>query len=320
MHRLLQVCCAAVVLTALAACSDSLVTSPVTKSPAAVSRVVFSQSTTPVCSDGSVSVQQKANGAGSFGTTNPAIVPGAKNVAWHDPLTGSSWIIPNDLGGATPPNFTSLNAPDFVTSHYSVSFTVPPNSGASIVGQSWADNNITQILVDNAGGSIGSNPSPNDPLNYGFNGAGVPLDWSGAAPAAGSHTLDIYVFNNNNVQTTNPTGLDFCFHVAFNPPVVVSTTWCSPGFWKNHGLNTWIGLQGVKYSTLIGAAPLSKKAPPGDPTLLTVISNPNTYGGPAANSVADYLAFLAFGTPIGSGIENDAACDAFAKGPGIPTV
>jgi hypothetical protein len=274
------------------------------KSPAAVSRVVFSQSTTPVCSNGSVSVQQKANGAGSFGSTNPAIVPGAKNVAWGNPLTGSSWIIPNDLGGAGP--FTSLNAPDFVTSHYSVGFTVPANSGASVVGQSWADNNITQILIDNAGGSIGSNAAPNDPLNYGFNGGGAPLDWSGAAPAAGPHTLDIYVFNNNNVQPTNPTGLDFCFHVAFNPPA--TTTWCSPGFWKNHATSPpWpAGYLDItkKYNAFSGSYAHAPFTLPGDPSLLTVISNPSTYKGPATNNVADILSNVVFGTPIGTGVES----------------
>jgi hypothetical protein len=215
MQRLLQVCCAAVALTALAACSDSVVTSPVSRSPGAVSRVVTT-STTPVCSAAGVNVQQHAGlGAAAFGPVEPALAP-SPNVAWHAPITGSVWIIPNDLGGAGP--FSAANAPNFVTSHYSVSFTVPPNSGATLNGQSFADNQVTQILIDNTGSSIGSNLTLSDPLNYGFNGAGTPLAYSHAV-TAGSHTLDFYVANNDVTQPTNPTGLDFCFHVDFSPPV-----------------------------------------------------------------------------------------------------
>ena len=220
MQRLIQACCAAVALTALAACSDQMVTSPVSKAPGAVSRVVTS-TTTPVCSAAGVQVQQHAGlGAGSFGPFEPALAP-SPNVAWHTPLTNSVWIIPNDLGGATPPSFSNLNAPDNVTSHYQVSFTVPAHTTASVVGQLWADNQVTQILVDNTGSSIGSNATLSDPLNYGFNGAGAPLDYSHdiSALSAGAHTLDFYVANNAITQPTNPTGIDFCFHVEFtNPP------------------------------------------------------------------------------------------------------
>jgi hypothetical protein len=99
---------------------------------------------------------------------------------------------------------------------------------------------------------------------------------------------------------------DYIFLV--NPLKVVEniTTWCSPGFWKNNGRDLWTAHQGEKYSTLSAfAAPLSKKAPAGyDPTLLEVIDNPSIYGGPATNSVSDYLSNLAFGTPIGSGVES----------------
>jgi hypothetical protein len=155
-----------------------------------------------------------------FGSTNPAIAP-VPNVAWHAPLTGSVWIIPNNAGGSTPPNFSAADAPDFAISHYQATFTVPAHATASVVGQSWADNQITQILIDNAGGSIGGNSTLSDPLNYGFNGAGTPLDYSHdiSALSAGSHTLDFYVMNNDVTQPTNPTGIDFCFHVEFtNPP------------------------------------------------------------------------------------------------------
>jgi hypothetical protein len=95
--------------------------------------------------------------------------------------------------------------------------------------------------------------------------------------------------------------------VSWVVPVV--TTWCSPGFWKNQGFDLWAQYHDKLYSSLNPAgAPLSKKAPtsgPGsNPTLAEVISNPSVYGGPATNSVADFLSNKAFGTPIGSGVES----------------
>jgi len=120
-------------------------------------------------------------------------------------------------------------------------------------------------------------------------------------------TPTLNVANPTQDGCENPSGLAFAGTVSWSPPV--TTTWCSPGYWKNH-LDAWsVTNQNRPYSFLstLGIAgfpaPLSKKAPAGDPSLVTVISDPSTYGGPATNSVADYLSFIAFGTPIGSGIE-----------------
>jgi hypothetical protein len=102
----------------------------------------------------------------------------------------------------------------------------------------------------------------------------------------------------------NPSGLDYRATVSWVPaPPPPSTTWCSPGFWKNHP-ELWTAYHNTMYSTLSGAAPFGKKAPSSDANLLTVISNPSIYGGPATNSVADFLSNKAFGTPIGSGVES----------------
>jgi len=128
---------------------------------------------------------------------------------------------------------------------------------------------------------------PTSPLHVvAGGGAGTPMTNIGSATQAGCE---------------NPMGLDFAGTASWTP---ASTTWCSPGFWKNNGFDLWTQYHNNLYSTLAGAAPLSKKAPPGDPTLATVIANPNTYGGPATNSVADFLSNKAFGTPIGSGVES----------------
>ncbi len=75
--------------------------------------------------------------------------------------------------------------------------------------------------------------------------------------------------------------------------------WCSPGFWSsalkqnrtgvlNFLTTNNINLSMTQYST-IGGAPLSNKATNQNPTLAQVLANPNTYGGPAFNSVANYI-------------------------------
>jgi len=112
----------------------------------------------------------------------------------------------------------------------------------------------------------------------------------------------------NQAGCENPTGLDFAGTVTWTVAPPPSTTWCSPGFWKNHP-DLWTAYQGILYSSLNPAgAPFGKKAPTSgagsNPNLLTVISNPSIYGGPATNSVADFLSNVAFGTPIGSGVES----------------
>jgi hypothetical protein len=113
----------------------------------------------------------------------------------------------------------------------------------------------------------------------------------------------------------NPGGVVFWGTVAYATPV--STTWCSPGFWKNAGKNLWSAYWNVKYSTLVGAAPL-KAGSPSNPSLLDVVSNPSIYGGAATNSVADFISNKAFGTPIGSGVESCPNPDA-TNFPGLTT-
>jgi hypothetical protein len=100
----------------------------------------------------------------------------------------------------------------------------------------------------------------------------------------------------------NPTGLDFVANVFWTVPVV--TTWCSPGFWKEHPtsppwpsalLNDPVLSLYNHYSGLYARAPQSIA---GNPTLLTVVSNPSIYKGPATNNVADVISHVVFGTPI----------------------
>jgi len=135
----------------------------------------------------------------------------------------------------------------------------------------------------------------------GYTATLVPTSPNHVVAGGGAGTAMTNIGAANQAGCENPMGLDFAGLVSWTPAVV--TTWCSPGFWKNHE-ELWTQYLLVKYSTLSGAAELSKKAPAGDPTLQQVIENPQTYGGPATNSVADFLSNKAFGTPIGSGVES----------------
>jgi len=167
-------------------------------------------------------------------------------------------------------------------------------------------NTITIALVDTPNGGFPPTyactrlPQPNG--SHGFTA-------DNAVPTAPDHIYAGFVPGNLPAYAAagcqNPTGLDYTGTVSWVVPV---TTWCSPGFWKNHGRDLWMAYYTKLYSSLVGAAPLGKKAPtsgPGsNPTLLDVIDNPDVYGGPATNSVADFLSNKAFGTPIGQGVES----------------
>ena len=265
------------------------------------------------------------------------------NPGWSAPLTGSSWIGPNATSneyrtnpgryvfqttfaipaGVTNPVLNDTLKSDNAVSVYlngfkveqqviadcpvggpcnwNTTFVISDNNLAHfIIG---GTNTITVLLVDTPNGGTAANSyactQPFQP--FGELGFGTPFN----VPTSPTHVLAGWT--QTMTATTgceNPTGLDFHGTVSWVVPPP-STTWCSPGFWKNNGRDLWTQYYTKKYSTLVGAAPLGKKAPAGyDPTLLEVIDNPNIYGGEATNSVADFLSNKAFGTPIGSGVES----------------
>ena len=113
--------------------------------------------------------------------------------------------------------------------------------------------------------------------------------------------------NPGQVGCENPAGLAFAGSVNWTPAPPPSGIWCSPGFWKNHGINLWVPLQGLKYNasgpypnapqSFAPPNPAPKKGGSTDPTLLQVIQNPNQYGGDATNNVASFISLNLFGTP-----------------------
>ncbi len=124
-----------------------------------------------------------------------------------------------------------------------------------------------------------------------------------AGGGAGTSMTNIGLANQAGCE--NPMGLDFAGTVTWTP--VVSTIWCSPGFWKNH-LDAWsTTLQNQLYNahgpypnapqTFVGYD-FGKKVGSSNPTMVQVISNPSIYGGPATNNVASYISNQLFGTPM----------------------
>jgi hypothetical protein len=93
---------------------------------------------------------------------------------------------------------------------------------------------------------------------------------------------------------------------SFTPPA--STLFCTPGFWKNKGLDLWTNGHGLFYNSYAGQYPsppqtfagydFGKKSGSQNPTLLDVVSQPNIYGGDAANNVAALIGSVLFGSPI----------------------
>ncbi len=162
-------------------------------------------------------------------------------------------------------------------------------------------NTITVLLVDtpnggNAGNSYACTTTfqPNGELGFGtaFN-----------VPTSPNHVVANWT--TTMTATTgceNPTGLDFHGNVSWVVPVV--TTWCSPGYWKNH-LGSWpVSLQNTGYNTYSAQYVRDPKMIAGNPTLVQVISNPSIYKGPATNNVADVISNFLFGTGFGNGVES----------------
>jgi len=106
-----------------------------------------------------------------------------------------------------------------------------------------------------------------------------------AALAAGSYAYKASVAGNSN----------YIGDSSDCEQLTVNAYWCSPGFWAQNYQNLVgtpydiTGLLNVHYNTIAGAAVL-KSGAPSDPTIGDILNaGPSVYGGPAFNSVADYL-------------------------------
>lgn len=144
----------------------------------------------------------------------------------------------------------------------------------------------------------------NHPSQTSFAGAEAPgVDvtlWTGAYTADESATLGFIKTTSADCSGSLAVGeTKTCTITNTVPPA-----WCSPGFWKNAidkkrtAVLTWLTNAGVNlttntYSVIPGSlnpAPL-KTGSAATIKLAQVLGAPNTYGGPAFNSVADYFAY-----------------------------
>jgi hypothetical protein len=136
----------------------------------------------------------------------------------------------------------------------------------------------------------------------GFSATLVPTSPNHVVAGGGAGTAMTNIGTANQAGCENPMGLDFVGSVSWTPPVV--TTWCSPGYWKNH-LDSWpVSLQNTGYNTFSAQYVRDPKTIAGNPTLVQVVSNPSIYKGPATNNVADAISNFLFGTKFGAGIES----------------
>jgi hypothetical protein len=221
MHKMRVSYLAVVSALSLAACSEqgSIAgpTGPISRARNSDVIGIASGGSATICSSAATLVSRSG---GAFG---PVYVPASVPSQWHAPVSGSIWVVP--FAGA------EVNAPNFEIDTYETSFSVPTGNTAVISGgSSYADNQVLYVKVDNAGTSLGANAGLYDAGNYGT----TALNWSTSGTiAAGTHTLDVQVENNDSVQPTDPSGVTFCYTVTATP-VVTTDRGCSPGYWKNH--------------------------------------------------------------------------------------
>jgi len=156
----------------------------------------------------------------------------------------------------------------------------------------------------------------------GFTGGPVATSPGHVVVPGGAGTAMTNIGAANQAGCENPMGLDYAATMSWTRPV--STIWCSPGFWKNNGIDLWTSLQGLSYNangpypndpqTFLGFD-FGKKVGSQTPTLLQVIQNPSIYGGSATNNVASFISFKLFGTPE-SANPTENCPDVLPLGPG----
>jgi hypothetical protein len=131
-----------------------------------------------------------------------------------------------------------------------------------------------------------------------------PFDTCGEKPAV----VNTATFSTTDTQTTGSDSVTI--------PVHVNCYWCSPGYWSQHqdvasryvNLSSTYASMGAPYSLV----PL-KRGNPAVITLKQVLDSPSTYGGPAFNSVANYISSIAF-APNGGTQATGENCPLNARG------
>jgi len=179
-----------------------------------------------------------------------------------------------------------------------VVINTPPSGRIIIIKQTTPDATSTQFEFDPSWGpnfmlsdGQSSTTGSTTPGTYSVAEVNLPANWSqtSATCSDGSTVGNISLQDGETVTCT--------FNNTFTPP---ASEWCSPGYWKNHpeeaveAATAGGFTMNTLYSSKFGSAPARspkgvKDGAPTSPTLLQVINNPQWYGGPATNNVADLL-------------------------------
>jgi hypothetical protein len=310
----------------LAGCSDQTISSPIQRSPGARASVIV-----PVVTTWDFAALWGTPGPADLGTThtftngsNGSIV--ASSTDRHVSVKGQEALLTDaerglglclHAGGGTcvfPADGDEVGDGGAGTLLINFNAVAPAGSIATAVslGSLQTGEGYRMSISTNGGSSYTVGPfdvvpnTPGDITDVSLNGG------------TGYPTANLVIkFEKSTTSTCLPTcDDDYTVRTVttqFTPP---STIWCSPGFYKNHGRDLWTNLQSQTYNELgvtLGGWPndpqsflitAPKKGGSTDPTLIQVIDNPQQYGGPATNNVADYLNHLFFGTPFSDQPEN----------------
>jgi|GEM_PF-3541769 len=175
-------------------------------------------------------------------------------------------------------------------------------------GTAWNGPTVTFYVCAN-----GSSATEQTPAQCNSASAVQTLSATAANPVATSGALAEGYYTVCEAALNGYTATDQCQVVAVHAGSVASDNaltfintpilyWCSPGFWatalsqnRTAVLNylythtgSGLNLKTTYYSVVVGGAQL-KKGTPSTVTLAQVLGSPSTYGGPAFNSVADYI-------------------------------
>jgi hypothetical protein len=206
--------------------------------------------------------------------------------------------------------------PDVPTCNWNSDLHIVDNTAADFnIG---AANTLTFLVIDLPTGAFSSDPAvagtgapqfgcairqPQDHGTVGYTSTTVTTVPNHVVSGGGTGVAITNLGAANQAGCENPTGLDFAGTVSWTATVL---QWCSPGFWKTHTF--WVAQYNTAYSNLPSTRAALKSGSPSNPSILQVVSAPAVYGGPATNSVADYLSGIYFPNNTGTSAD-DANCN-----------
>ena len=301
----------------LAGCSDQSITSTPTRAPGARSSVIFGSPLTwdfaailgtPGTNDLGTThtFTNGSNGSIVASSTNRRVTTKGQELALTDPERGLGLCLNGTQATACVFPASGDEVGDGGAGTLLVNFNgvLPAGSIATSVslGSLQTGEGYKMSISTDGGATYGaaSDVVPNTPGDI----TDVPINGGNGLATANL----VIKFEKSANSTCTPTcDDDYTVRTVTTKAPVVSSIWCSPGFWKTH-LDAWpLAMQNLAYDNLVVypnnpqtfvGYDFGKKVGSSTPTLVQVISNPSIYGGPATNNVASYISNQLFGTPM----------------------